>query len=56
VPAAAAAPAVATSVVPSSNSDVGFAVVSAAVSGSALLLFAVGVSVGHTRRRLNPER
>jgi D-alanyl-D-alanine carboxypeptidase (penicillin-binding protein 5/6) len=52
---AASAPVAATPVA-SSHSDAEFAVVSAAVSGSALILFAVGVSVGHTRRRLNPAR
>jgi D-alanyl-D-alanine carboxypeptidase (penicillin-binding protein 5/6) len=49
-------PIVAAPVAVSTHSAAGFAVVSAAISGGALLLFGIGVSVGHTRRRLNPER
>ncbi|HEY2834240.1 MAG TPA: D-alanyl-D-alanine carboxypeptidase [Sporichthyaceae bacterium] len=45
-------PIVAAPVAVSSHSDAAFAVVSAGVSGGALLLFFVGVGVGNARRRL----
>jgi D-alanyl-D-alanine carboxypeptidase (penicillin-binding protein 5/6) len=47
-----AKPIVAAPVAVSTHSDAAFAVVSAAVSGGALLLFAIGVGVGGARRRL----